>query len=284
MTIASFFNRNKVLNIVADAPNQGVDAVADKAASLTINNLSVSYDERLALRGATLTAHPNQILALVGPSGCGKSSLLASINRMTDSCDNCTVTGQIMLDGVNVLATNYPVMALRKKVGMVFQAPNPFPLSIKDNICFVLKDHGMTSAAEREARMQRVLKQTGLWDEVKDRLNQSALRLSGGQQQRLCIARALALEPQLLLMDEPCSALDPISSNKIEQLVNELKESITIIMVTHNLAQARRIADRVAVCWVDSECGYVVEYDKTERIFNNPGSPITKAYCLGHAG
>ena len=253
-----------------------------KAASLTIKDLSVSYGDHLAIRDVSLQAHAKQILALVGPSGCGKSSLLASINRMTDNVVGCQVQGDIIIDGRST--AEQEVSSLRKKVAMVFQAPNPFPLSIKENICFVLKDHGIKSKQEREQRMQQVLKQTGLWAEVKDRLDSSALKLSGGQQQRLCIARALVMKPQLLLLDEPCSALDPIASGHIEQLISQLKNTVTIVMVTHNLAQARRIADSVAVCWVDSSSGYVVECDSTKNIFENPKQPITKAYCLGHAG
>ena len=254
------------------------------AASLTLTDVTVSYLGKAAIRRASLTARPRQILALVGPSGCGKSSLLASINRMTDSIEGCRVSGEIRIDNEAVSAPGQDLIALRKKVGMVFQTPNAFPLSVRDNICFVLEDHGVRSAAERERRMEAVLRQTHLWDEVKDRLDDSALRLSGGQQQRLCIARALVLEPQLLLLDEPCSALDPLSTEAIERLLQQLKQQITIVMVTHNLAQARRIADQVAVCWTDSEGGYLVECDSAEQIFTSPCDPVTAAYCLGRAG
>ena len=254
------------------------------APAVNIENLFVSYDKRYAIKNASLTANPNEILALVGPSGCGKTSLLCSINRMTESLKNCQLSGIIKLDDDNVLSADYPVALLRKNVGMVFQQPNPFPLSIRDNICFPIKDHGMTSAKQREEKMREVLKKTGLWDELKDRLDQSALRLSGGQQQRLCIARALALEPKVLLLDEPCSALDPISTERIESLLLELKKSMTLIMVTHNLAQAKRIADQVAVCWVNEGSGYIVECDRSEKIFEQPQSPITLSYCMGHAG
>lgn len=254
------------------------------APAITIENLSVSYDKRDAIKNASLTANPNEILALVGPSGCGKTSLLCSINRMTESINNCLLSGMIKLDDDNVLSADYPVELLRKNVGMVFQQPNPFPLSIRDNICFPLKDHGMTSAKQREEKMSEVLQKTGLWDELKNRLDQSALRLSGGQQQRLCIARALALEPKVLLLDEPCSALDPISTQRIESLLLELKKSMTLIMVTHNLAQAKRIADQVAVFWVNEGSGYIVECDRSEKIFEQPQSPITLSYCMGQAG
>ena len=252
--------------------------------ALQIEHLSVHYGAHVALRDASLTAWPNEVLALVGPSGCGKSSLLSSINRMTDGIKECQVDGEILLHGANVLSPAYSLDRLRKQVGMVFQQPNPFPLSIRENICFPLKDHGMAQAADREVKMEQVLRQTGLWNEVKDRLNHSALKLSGGQQQRLCIARALALEPEILLLDEPCSALDPISSERIENLIVELKSSVTLVMVTHNLAQARRIADQVAVCWLDQGCGCVVECAETEVIFDNPSHPVTRAYCSGKAG
>lgn len=260
------------------------DIAGESSLALRINALSVKYGDYQALRNASLVAYPNQILALVGPSGCGKSSLLSCINRMTDGVKDCHVGGEILLNGENVLADNYPVDALRKCVGMVFQQPNPFPLSIRENICFPLKDHGMKSGVEREAKLEQVLRQTGLWEETKDRLDSNALQLSGGQQQRLCIARALALDPKILLLDEPCSALDPISTEKIEQLIVELKATVTVVMVTHNLSQARRIADQVAVCWVDSHSGYVVECNQTEDIFDGSCHPITQAYCMGRAG
>ncbi len=259
-------------------------AVQRRAPRLTINDLSVYYDSQPALTGVSLVANPNEILALVGPSGCGKSSLLASINRMSEINKTCRISGEIFLDNEMVLSADHPLEVLRKNVGMVFQQPNPFPLSIKENICFPLKDHGMKSKSEREGRMEQVLRQTGLWAELNNRLHKSALRLSGGQQQRLCIARALALEPNLLLLDEPCSALDPISTERIEELLLELKSSITQIMVTHNLGQARRVADRVAVCWVQDGSGSVIECDTTETIFDNPANPITLSYCMGRAG
>ncbi|PKG37898.1 phosphate ABC transporter ATP-binding protein [Psychromonas sp. Urea-02u-13] len=255
-----------------------------KAATLRIENLSVYYDQQLAVNKVTLDANPNEILALVGPSGCGKSSILASINRMNMMIDDCRVTGRILINSENVLTDQYSLTKLRQKVGMVFQSPNPFPMSVKDNICFPLKDHGLKSKKDREVRMFDVLQQTGLWDEVKDRLNQSALKLSGGQQQRLCIARALALKPQLLLLDEPCSALDPKATEKIEILLQELKSTVTIVMVTHNLAQAKRIAERVAVCWSFNGSGRIVECSQTDIVFNRPASKITEEYFSGVAG
>jgi len=198
---------------------------------LDIKNLSVNYGTHIALHNASLQAYQNQVLAIVGPSGCGKSSLLSCINRMTDHIEQCHVNGNIFLHQSNILDPSYPLDQLRKKIGMVFQQANPFPLSIQENICFPLKDHGIKAASERNDKMELVLKQTGLWDEVKGRLKQSALTLSGGQQQRLCIARALALEPEVLLLDEPCSALDPFSTERIEQLILELKSNLTMVNI-----------------------------------------------------
>ena len=284
--LASLFNPARLFSGQDDNLQARAVSRANRlpAASLTLDGVTVSYRGQAAIRNASLRAAPRQILALVGPSGCGKSSLLASINRMTDSIDGCRVSGEIRIDDAPIMAPAQDPVALRKKVGMVFQTPNAFPLSVRDNICFVLEDHGVRSAAERERRMEAVLRQTHLWEEVRDRLDDSALRLSGGQQQRLCIARALVLEPQLLLLDEPCSALDPLSTEAIEQLLQQLKETITIVMVTHNLAQARRIADQVAVCWTDSRGGYLVECGSAEQIFTDPSDPVTAAYCLGRAG
>lgn len=249
-----------------------------------VNQVSIRYANSHAIDNASFVARAGEVLALVGPSGCGKSSLLASINRMTDAYTDCVVSGDVLLDDVNISDPAYPSDRIRRRVAMVFQQANPFPLSIAENICFPLKDHGMRSAEKRDAIMQQVLQQTGLWDEVKDRLKQNALSLSGGQQQRLCIARALALNPQVLLLDEPCSALDPVSTEKIEALICSLKGQVTMILVTHNLAQARRVADQVAVCWVDKGCGCVVECDETKTIFERPMHPVTKDYCLGRLG
>ncbi|ARU54607.1 ABC transporter [Oleiphilus messinensis] len=259
----------------ADAPMPG---------QVKIENLSVYYQHHAGIRNAWLAANPGEVVALVGPSGCGKSSLLASVNRMTDHIPGCRVEGHIEINGENILAGGYSLDALRQSVGMVFQQPNPFPLSIAENLDFPLQDHGVRRGSERQARIQFALEQAGLWSEVSHRLNARALSLSGGQQQRLCIARALVLQPQVLLLDEPCSALDPISTERIEQLILELKNNMTIIMVTHNLAQARRIADRVVVCWTQEGAGCVVESGPTEQIFTRPEHPVTQAYCQGRAG
>lgn len=252
--------------------------------SVVVENLTIRYRATVAIQQANLRAAPGEVLALVGPSGCGKSSLLAAINRMTNHVTHCSVAGAILLDDFNILTADTDLDLLRRNIGMVFQNPNPFPLSIAENITFPLKDHGMRDKHERAAVMQSVLEQTGLWQEVKDRLRDNALRLSGGQQQRLCFARALALQPRVLLLDEPCSALDPISTAKIEQLIHSLKGRVTMLMVTHNLAQARRVADQVAVCWMDKGCGCVVECGATQNIFERPLHPVTKEYCLGRVG
>jgi phosphate transport system ATP-binding protein len=249
---------------------------------IEIESLTIQYKDHKALSGASATAYEGEALAIVGPSGCGKSSLLRSINRMTDHIKDCHVSGKINFYGKNILASDYDIDKLRKDVGLVFQEPNPFPLSIRENIGFPLKDHGMKSAQEREEHIQRVLQETGLWNEVKDRLNKSALTLSGGQQQRLCIARALALQPKLLLLDEPCSALDPVSTEHIEELIINLKQTTSIIIVTHNLGQARRVADQISVCWVDNGCGCIIETDKTHNIFNNSDNPIIQSYIQNH--
>ncbi|MGJ8668883.1 MAG: phosphate ABC transporter ATP-binding protein [Oceanococcus sp.] len=254
------------------------------APDVQLESVSVHYDQQVAIQDVSLHASGGEITALVGPSGCGKSSLLSAINRMSETIPGCTVRGDIKIGALDVMQDKLDTAALRRQVGMVFQNANPFPLSIAENILFPLRDHGLRNASELQDRLRDALQRTGLWDEVADRLKQPALRLSGGQQQRLCLARALALEPQVLLLDEPCSALDPVSTEKIEALLLGLKSKITMLMVTHNLGQARRIADHVAVCWLDSGCGCVVESGRVDSIFNNPVSPVVRDYCQGRAG
>ncbi|TVP52458.1 MAG: phosphate ABC transporter ATP-binding protein [Halomonadaceae bacterium] len=258
--------------------------VQSRAPVVSIDQVSVFYGDQCAIQRASLTVQPGQLMALVGPSGCGKTSLLHSINRLTDSVAGCRVTGETR---VGELAVNAPATSLRElrtRIGMVFQQPNPFPLSVADNIRFPLKEHGLRNKQALNQRVEQNLRAVGLWDEVKDRLQQSALSLSGGQQQRLCLARALAMEPEVLLLDEPCSALDPVATETIEQLIRSLKGHYTVLMVTHNLAQARRIADAVTVCWVDEGCGCVVETGSREAIFVNSSNPVTRAYCSGEKG
>ncbi|MFT0635474.1 phosphate ABC transporter ATP-binding protein, partial [Pseudomonas sihuiensis] len=218
--------------------------------SIQIENLSVHYAGQVALQGASLAVAPGELMALVGPSGCGKSSLLSAVNRMSDLVPGARVSGRVLIDGRDVLSEAEDVQALRRQIGMVFQQPNPFPLSIAENIRFALREHGVRNNAVLEERLEQALQATGLWNEVRDRLDKPALGLSGGQQQRLCFARALALQPSVLLLDEPCSALDPMASATVEALIDSLKGRYTLLMVTHNLAQARRLADHVAVCWV----------------------------------
>lgn len=246
--------------------------------------LSVHYRSVTAVRDASLTVPDGQITAIVGPSGCGKSSFLSALNRMTDLIPGARITGRVFIDCCNIHDNCRSPAELRRCVGMIFQKPNPFPMSIRRNIQLALREHGVRRRNELEAITERVLHAVGLWDEVKDRLNDSALQLSGGQQQRLCIARALALEPQVLLMDEPCSALDPIAAAKVESLIKQLRGRYTIVIVTHNLAQARRVADEVAVFWVRDGAGEIIEQGSTETVFASPTDPIATDYLAGTKG
>lgn len=246
---------------------------------LKIKNLNLWYSENHALKNINIEIPEKKITALIGPSGCGKSTFLKSLNRMNDLIEGCRIEGEITLDGVDVY-NNIDVNILRKKVGMVFQKPNPFPMSIYDNIAYGPRIHGIKSKVQLDEIVERSLKQAAIWSECKDRLKKSALSMSGGQQQRLCIARALAVEPEILLMDEPTSALDPISTSKIEDLVSELKEKYTIITVTHNMQQAARIADKTAFFLT----GEIVEYDETEKMFSTPQDKRTEDYITGRFG
>ena len=252
--------------------------------SIHITNLSVHYGDQVALHDASLQVESGRLMALVGPSGCGKSSLLRCVNRLNDSIDNCRVRGRILLNDLDLSGADISLVDLRRRVGMLFQQPNPFPLSIRDNLIFPLREHGLRNKRELADRCEHYLRAVGLWTEVADSLGRSALALSGGQQQRLCLARTLALQPQVLLLDEPCSALDPIASETVEQLIASLRGQFTILMVTHNLAQARRLADDVTVCWVDQGCGCVLESGSREHIFIHASHPLTRAYCGGEKG
>lgn len=247
-------------------------------------NLSLFYRDKPAFENVDLEIKSGLITALVGPSGCGKSSFLFSLNRLTDLISGCKVYGNIMINDKDVLDKNANVSLLRRKVGLIFQKPNPFPLSIKDNIELGLKEHGIKNKSERMDIIKNVLCKTGLWYEVNDRLGSSALSLSGGQQQRLCIARALALEPEILLLDEPCSALDPLSSGVVEDLIESLRGQYTILIVTHNLAQARRISDYAALFWIQNGSGNLVEYGASGDFFENPQNELTSAYINGMRG
>jgi len=246
---------------------------------LEIERVDLHYGEFQALKNINMSIREKEITAFIGPSGCGKSTLLKSINRMNDLVEGCKITGKIRVDGENILETA-DLSLLRKRIGMVFQKPNPFPMSIYDNIAYGPRTHGIRNKAKLDEIVESSLKSAAIWDEVKDRLKKSALAISGGQQQRLCIARALAVEPEILLMDEPTSALDPISTSKIEDLVIELKKNYTIIMVTHNMQQATRISDRTAFFLM----GEVVEMNKTEELFSDPQDKRTENYITGRFG
>lgn len=244
-----------------------------------IENLELFYGDFKALKGINLKIPENEITAFIGPSGCGKSTLLKTLNRMNDLVEGCKITGSVKLDGDDIYGNMDP-SELRKRVGMVFQKPNPFPMSVYDNIAFGPRTHGIRSRAKLDEIVEKSLRDAAIWDEVKDRLKKSALGLSGGQQQRLCIARALAVEPEVLLMDEPTSALDPISTSKIEDLTLELKEKYTIIIVTHNMQQAVRIADKTAFFLL----GDVIEFSDTEKMFSAPADKRTEDYITGRFG
>ena len=246
---------------------------------LTIENLDLYYGDFHALKSVNLNIPAKEITAFIGPSGCGKSTLLKSLNRMNDLVKDCRITGNVLLDGEDVYR-DLDINKLRKKVGMVFQKPNPFPMSIYYNIAFGPRTHGIHGKAELDEIVERSLKQAAIWDEVKDRLHKSALGMSGGQQQRLCIARALAIEPDVLLMDEPTSALDPISTSKIEDLVIELKQKYSIVIVTHNMQQAVRISDKTAFFLM----GEVVEFNQTSQLFSLPQDERTENYITGRFG
>ena len=253
-------------------------------AHLAIHNLSVSYGRKTVLRGVSLDIQRGCITALIGPSGCGKTSFLSSLNRLVDMVPCCIVSGSILLDGDEILAAKTDVLMLRRRIGMIFQRPNPFPLSIRRNLDMPLQEHGFKDKADRARRIEQALRDVGLWHEVCDRLDAPALGLSGGQQQRLCIARALVLEPEILLMDEPCSALDPLSSGVVEDLIQRLGGRYTVIIVTHNLAQARRIANYTAFFWMQDQVGKLIEFGACQQLFDAPADSLTAAYINGTRG
>lgn len=242
--------------------------------------LNLYYGASQALKQISLDVEPNTVVALIGPSGCGKSTFIKTLNRMNDLIESVRIEGEILLDNVNIYQPDTDVVLLRKRVGMVFQRPNPFPMSIYDNIAYGPRIHGITNKSVLNELVEKSLQGAALWDEVKDRLNGSAMGMSGGQQQRLCIARLLAVEPEVLLMDEPCSALDPISTMKIEELVTELKAKYTIVMVTHNMQQAARVSDYTAFFL----SGDLIEHDKTDIVFTKPSNKKTEDYITGRFG
>jgi phosphate transport system ATP-binding protein len=264
----------------AEKPTEGREVVFE------LDGVTVSYSGRPAIRGVNMQVHKQLVTAFIGPSGCGKTTLLRSMNRMNDLINGATVDGTIRYHGHDLNASGVDAVEVRRRIGMVFQRPNPFPKSIYDNVAYGLKLHGMKNIGDR---VEKALRQSGLWDEVKDRLKSNALGLSGGQQQRLCIARALAIEPDVVLMDEPASALDPIATQRIEDLVDELKTEYTIVIVTHNMQQAARVADKTAFFSVDidnagNRSGILVEFDATSTLFTNPSDPRTEAYVTGRFG
>jgi phosphate transport system ATP-binding protein len=257
------------------------DGEGPKDIRVAVKKFNCWYGESKALRDITMDVYARQVTSIIGPSGCGKSTFLRSLNRMNDVIPSFRMEGEVIIDGQNITSPDIDVVALRRNVGMVFQQPNPFPKSIMENIAYGLRINGLTkSAHERESRIEEALRQAAIWDEVKDRLQKSALGMSGGEQQRLCIARALAVRPQILLMDEPASALDPISTAKIEDLIFKLKKNYTIVIVTHNMQQAARVSDYTAFFLQ----GELVEFGPTELIFTNPRDKRTEDYITGRFG
>ncbi len=276
-------NETRQAAAIATRPEVAVRDHSGDAAEqvkIEVRDLGLFYGESQALKGIDLTIPDKRVTAFIGPSGCGKSTLLRCFNRMNDLVDNCRVTGQILMDGKNIYDKDVEVAELRRSVGMVFQKPNPFPKSIYENVAYGLRLQGVTSKRVLDEVVERSLRGAALWDEVKDRLNDNAFGLSGGQQQRLVIARAIAIEPEVILLDEPASALDPISTLKIEELINELKSQYTIVIVTHNMQQAARVSDYTAFMYL----GELVEYDSTDRLFTNPAKKQTEDYITGRYG
>ena len=252
----------------------------DKKTKISVENLNLYYGENHALKDVSMNIKEKAVTAFIGPSGCGKSTFLKTLNRMNDLVDNVKITGTVLLDGEDIYGEGVDTTLLRKKVGMVFQQPNPFPMSIYDNIAYGPRVHGIKDKRKLDEIVEESLRGAAIFDEVKDRLKKSALGLSGGQQQRICIARALAVQPEVLLMDEPTSALDPISTAKIEELMEDLKKKYTVVVVTHNMQQAVRVSDDTAFFLV----GEVVEFGNTERIFSNPKDERTESYITGRFG
>ena len=268
---------------LADVAARGKDQqpAGDRPPKIQAERLNFFYDETRALADISIAIHPNVVTAFIGPSGCGKSTFLRTLNRMNDIIPGTRVEGKVLIDDSDIYGPGVDVVALRRRVGMVFQKSNPFPKSIFDNVAYGLRINGMAgSRSDLAARVEESLRQAALWDEVKDRLHASALAMSGGQQQRLCIARALAVRPDILLMDEPASALDPIATQRIEELVYDLKKTYTIVIVTHNMQQAARVSDYTAFFWL----GRLVEYDRTDKMFTNPTEKLTEDYVTGRFG
>jgi phosphate transport system ATP-binding protein len=270
-----------VVASLASRTRRGPPVASDRPVKIDVQGLSFYYGDTRALQDISIQLRANVVSAFIGPSGCGKSTFLRTLNRMNDIIPATRVEGSVLIDNVNIYDPKIDVVGLRRRVGMVFQKSNPFPKSIFDNVAYGLRVNGMAgSTAEMHERVEASLKAAALWDEVKDRLHDSALALSGGQQQRLCIARALAVKPKVLLMDEPASALDPIATQHIEELIYDLKKDYTIVIVTHNMQQAARVSDYTAFFWL----GRLVEYDRTEKIFTAPSEKLTEDYVTGRFG
>jgi phosphate transport system ATP-binding protein len=266
---------------LASVAARGPQPAADGPPKIQAESLNFYYGPTRALDDISVRIQPNLVTAFIGPSGCGKSTFLRTLNRMNDIIPGTRVEGQVLIDGTDIYGHGIDVVALRRRVGMVFQKSNPFPKSVFDNVAYGLRVNNMAgSRSEVAERVEESLRQAALWDEVKDRLHDSALAMSGGQQQRLCIARALAVRPDILLMDEPASALDPIATQRIEELVYDLKKTYTIVIVTHNMQQAARVSDFTAFFWL----GKLIEYDRTQKIFTNPGQKLTEDYVTGRFG
>lgn len=271
---------NDAARIAVVTPQRHDDPAANASVKLVARGLDFHYGDFHALKNINLEIPEKRVTALIGPSGCGKSTLLRVFNRIYSLYPKLRATGEVLLDGENILDAKYPMNRLRSKVGMVFQKPVPFPMTIFENVAYGIRHHERLNKADMDVRVEQALRQAALWDEAKDKLKQSALGLSGGQQQRLCIARAVALRPDVILLDEPTSALDPISTSKIEQLIEELKHQYTIAIVTHNMQQAARVSDYTAFMYL----GELVEHDVTSTIFSNPGKQQTEDYITGRFG
>ena len=268
--------KTQVRSLAEDSPG-----AADLHSRMEAQQVNIYYGKRHAVQNVSLPFYKNLITAIIGPSGCGKSTLLRALNRMNDAIPGYRIEGQVLLDGHDIYSPGADVITLRRRVGMVFQQPNPFPKSIYDNVAFGLRVNGLVkSRAELDERVEKALRSAALWNEVKDRLNRNALQLSGGEQQRICIARALAVQPEVLLMDEPASALDPVSTAKIEELMFELKKDYTIVIVTHNMQQAARVSDFTAFLL----SGQLIEFNPTPQLFTRPADPRTEAYITGRFG
>ena len=275
------FAPDRTADVSRSEPYETVGEIHSPSARITVRDVTVWYGEKIGIENVNIDIGSNEVLALVGPSGCGKSTFLRCLNRMNDIIDNCRMTGTIRLDGDDIFDPKLDVVLLRARVGMVFQKPNPFPKSIYDNVAYGPRIHGLAETrSDTDEIVQRSLERAGLWEEVKDRLEQPGTGLSGGQQQRLCIARAIAVSPEVILMDEPCSALDPIATARIEELIDELRQQYAIALVTHSMQQAARVSQRTAYFHL----GHLVEVGETSQIFTNPRHTLTEDYITGRVG